>query len=79
MILKPNLPAATNSYFIPAVLRAQTPLFVEARGYLQPAVDFFSRAVFTAEQNDNLTGNLLASVSLHIATSQRADCSYMAT
>lgn len=46
-----------------AAQRAQTPLFVEARGYLQPAVDFFCRAVSAAEQNNSLTGKLLASVS----------------
>jgi hypothetical protein len=51
-----------------AAQRAQTPLFVEARGYLQPAVDFFSRAVSAAEQNESLTGKLLASVSPYIVT-----------
>lgn len=48
-----------------AAQRAHSHLFVEARGYLQPAVDFFSRAVSVAEQKESLTGKLLASVSSH--------------
>lgn len=54
---------STNDCDMTAAQRAQTPLFVEARGYLQPAVDFFCRAVSAAEQNNSLTGKLLASVS----------------
>lgn len=46
--------------------RIQGPLYVEARGYLQPAVDFFSRAVTAAEQNGSLTGDLLSSVGRQI-------------
>ena len=41
---------------------AQGPLHVEARTYLQPAVDFFSRAVIAAEGSNSLTGELLSSV-----------------
>ena len=40
----------------------QGPLYVEARGYLQPAVDFYARAVQSAEALGNLDGNLLSSV-----------------
>ncbi|KFY26861.1 hypothetical protein V491_01138 [Pseudogymnoascus sp. VKM F-3775] len=40
---------------------AQGPLHVEARTYLQPAVDFFSRAVIAAEGSNSLTGELLSS------------------
>jgi hypothetical protein len=54
-----------------AAQRAQSPLFVEARGYLQPAVDFFSRAVSAAEQKESLTGKLLAWVSSYIMTEGR--------
>jgi hypothetical protein len=41
---------------------AQGPLHVEARTHLQPAVDFFSRAVAAAEGSNSLTGELLSSV-----------------
>lgn len=41
---------------------AQGPLHVEARTHLQPAVDFFSRAVIAAEGSNSLTGELLSSV-----------------
>lgn len=41
---------------------AQGPLHVEARTHLQPAVDFFSRAVIAAEGSSSLTGELLSSV-----------------
>lgn len=44
--------------------RRQGPLYVEARGYLQPAVDFFSRAVQSADSLGITTGDLLAAVSL---------------
>lgn len=40
--------------------RRQGPLYVEARGYLQPAVDFFSRAVQSADSLGITTGDLLA-------------------
>lgn len=41
---------------------AQGPLHVEARTHLQPAVDFFSKAVAAAEGSNSLTGELLSSV-----------------
>ncbi|KFX95518.1 hypothetical protein O988_05763 [Pseudogymnoascus sp. VKM F-3808] len=40
---------------------AQGPLHVEARTHLQPAVDFFSKAVAAAEGSNTLTGELLSS------------------
>ncbi|OBT62996.1 hypothetical protein VE03_07627 [Pseudogymnoascus sp. 23342-1-I1] len=40
---------------------SQGPLYVEARTHLQPAVDFFSRAVIAAEGSNSLTGELLSS------------------
>ncbi|KFY43444.1 hypothetical protein V495_03941 [Pseudogymnoascus sp. VKM F-4514 (FW-929)] len=40
---------------------AQGPLHVEARTHLQPAVDFFSKAVAAAEGSNSLTGELLSS------------------
>jgi hypothetical protein len=64
----------TSTHDVPgpaAAQRAQTPLFVEARGFLQPAVDFFSRAVSAAEQKESLTGKLLSSVSPYIMTEGR--------
>lgn len=42
---------------------AHCPLRVQARTHLQPAVDFFARAVVAAEGSDSLTGELLSSVS----------------
>ncbi|KAM3085066.1 hypothetical protein ACMFMG_003502 [Clarireedia jacksonii] len=39
----------------------QGPLYVEARGYLQPAVDFFNRAVCAADGLGTTCGDLLAS------------------
>lgn len=47
----------------PADPRRQGPLYVEARGYLQPAVDFYARAVRSADALGNTTGDILASVS----------------
>jgi hypothetical protein len=44
--------------------RRQGPLYVEARGYLQPAVDFFARAVRSADAAGATSGDLLAIVSL---------------
>ncbi|RDL34515.1 uncharacterized protein BP5553_07643 [Venustampulla echinocandica] len=41
--------------------RRQGPLYVEARGYLQPAVDFYARAVQSANARGSTTGGLLAS------------------
>ncbi|KAF8856949.1 hypothetical protein BDZ45DRAFT_691292 [Acephala macrosclerotiorum] len=46
---------------LPADPRRQGPLYVEARGYLQPAVDFFTRAVTAADALGDLSGDLLAS------------------
>lgn len=43
---------------------AHCPLHVQARTHLQPAVDFFARAVVAAEGSDSLTGELLSSVSV---------------
>jgi hypothetical protein len=48
----------------PSDPRRQGPLYVEARGSLQPAVDFFARAVRSADDEGSTTGGLLASVSL---------------
>jgi hypothetical protein len=47
----------------PADPRRQGPLYVEARGFLQPAVDFYARAVQSADALGNTTGDLLAAVS----------------
>ncbi|KAL3424789.1 duf786 family protein [Phlyctema vagabunda] len=41
--------------------RLQEPYYVEARGYLQPAVDFYSRAVRAADAEGTISGGLLAS------------------
>ncbi|CAD6452945.1 04eb4763-fb1e-47c9-a447-4decbfaf29b3 [Sclerotinia trifoliorum] len=41
--------------------RRQGPLYVEARGYLQPAVDFFTRAIRAADGLGSTSGDLLAS------------------
>lgn len=48
--------------FLPADPRRQGPLYVEARGYLQPAVDFYARAVQSADAHGSTTGDLLAAV-----------------
>ncbi|OAL17501.1 hypothetical protein AYO22_11633 [Fonsecaea multimorphosa] len=42
--------------------RAHTPDYVEARGMLIPAVDYFSRAVDVAERDGELAGELLSEV-----------------
>jgi hypothetical protein len=47
----------------PADPRRQGPLYVEARGYLQPAVDFYARALRSADALGSTTGEILASVS----------------
>lgn len=49
----------------PADPRRQGPLYVEARGYLQPAVDFYARAVRAADALGSTTGYLLSSVCLN--------------
>ncbi|KAH8815132.1 hypothetical protein F5884DRAFT_871294 [Xylogone sp. PMI_703] len=41
--------------------RSESPLYVEARGYLHPAVDFYQRAVAAADARDAITGELLSS------------------
>ena len=46
----------------PADPRRQGPLYVEARGFLQPAVDFYVRAVRSADALGTTTGDLLAAV-----------------
>ncbi|OBT73869.1 hypothetical protein VF21_08255 [Pseudogymnoascus sp. 05NY08] len=40
---------------------AHCPLHVQARTHLQPAVDFFLRAVVAADESNSLTGELLSS------------------
>ncbi|TVY20254.1 hypothetical protein LARI1_G000732 [Lachnellula arida] len=44
----------------PSDPRREGPLYVEARGYLQPAVDFYGRAVRSADALGSTTGDLLA-------------------
>ncbi len=46
--------------------RRQGPLYVEARGFLQPAVDFYARAVRSADALGTTSGELLAQVSIFI-------------
>ncbi|RDW85008.1 hypothetical protein BP6252_02598 [Coleophoma cylindrospora] len=41
--------------------RIESANYVEARGYLQPAVDFYTRAVRAADSENSMTGDLLAS------------------
>ena len=48
----------------PADPRRQGPLYVEARGQLQPAIDFYARAVQAADALGTTTGDLLAAVSV---------------
>lgn len=43
--------------------RVQTAHYVEARGLLVPATDFFARAVEVADEEDGVTGELLVLVS----------------
>lgn len=53
--------------------RRQGPLYVEARGFLQPAVDFFTRAIRAAEGLGSTAGDLLTSVCLspiHVSNPQ---------
>ncbi|KAH7416918.1 hypothetical protein BKA64DRAFT_701709 [Cadophora sp. MPI-SDFR-AT-0126] len=45
----------------PADPRRQGPLYVEARGYLQPAVDFYARAVRSSDALGENSGDILAS------------------
>ncbi|RDW78146.1 hypothetical protein BP5796_05998 [Coleophoma crateriformis] len=40
--------------------RIESANYVEARGYLQPAVDFYTRAVRAADSENSMTGSLLA-------------------
>ena len=56
----------------PSDPRRQGPLYVEARGYLQPAVDFYGRAVRSADALGSTTGDLLASVSTLIPAQYNA-------
>ena len=58
---------------ITAAQRVESPLHVEARGTLQPAVDFYTRAVDAAERQGKLTGNILASVRLFIVAGQKRE------
>ncbi|RFU32046.1 hypothetical protein B7463_g4335, partial [Scytalidium lignicola] len=44
-----------------ASARTESPLYVEARGYLHPAVDFYHRAVTAADLRNVTTGDLLSS------------------
>ncbi|KAG9238643.1 hypothetical protein BJ875DRAFT_510416 [Amylocarpus encephaloides] len=45
----------------PSDPRRQGPLYVEARGNLQPAVDFYERAVRAADAQGYIAGNILSS------------------
>lgn len=47
-----------------AVRQVESPLYVEARGYLQPAADFYKRAV-RAAGDGGANGKLLSTVSFH--------------
>ncbi|THV46040.1 hypothetical protein BGAL_0424g00070 [Botrytis galanthina] len=51
----------SSSLAPPSDPRRQGPLYVEARGYLKPAVDFFTRAIRAADGLGYTTGDLLAS------------------
>lgn len=53
--------------------RVESSLYVEARGNLQPAVDFHSRAVDIAERRGILTGKMLASVNNSIVLGQERE------
>jgi hypothetical protein len=54
--------------------RAHTADYVEARGVLIPAVDYFSRAVDVADREGVLTGELLSEVALmHLLTLAHSD------
>lgn len=46
--------------------RAGTPDYVEARGMLLPATEYFQRAVLAAERTNRITGQLLSLVSYRI-------------
>lgn len=59
---------------IEADARAHTADYVEARGLLIPAVDYFSRAVATADGIGRLTGELLSEVSFTRANWVAAAC-----
>jgi len=47
--------------------RRQGPLYVEARGYLQPSVDFYNRAVQSADRLEVTSGELLSEVISHFS------------
>jgi len=51
--------------------RIHTPDYVDARGILLPATEYFTRAVGVAERNNALTGELLALVRLARLIAQR--------
>jgi hypothetical protein len=63
-----HLPSSPANDYLPVMsplqhdARWDEPLYVEARGYLQPAVDFFSRAVRSADAHGGATGDLLVMV-----------------
>ncbi|RQM06913.1 hypothetical protein DH86_00000063 [Scytalidium sp. 3C] len=64
-----------------SVARSETPLYVEARGYLHPAVDFFDRAVRAADDRNATTGDLLSSaaeahINMGIVSGSPADEQY---
>jgi hypothetical protein len=63
---EPHFSVREANYYLgsPSDPRRQGPLYVEARGSLQPAVDFFARAVRAADANGTTTGELLASVNV---------------
>lgn len=52
----------------PSDPRRQGPLYVEARNFLQPAVDYYARAVRAADALGTTTGDLLSHVRLATPT-----------
>lgn len=54
--------------------RAHTADYVDARGMLIPAVDYFSRAIRKAERDGGLTGELLSEVRICHLSSLRPSC-----
>ena len=52
---------------VEADTRAHTADYVEARGILIPAVDYFTRAVNVAERDGRLSGELLSEVRIHLS------------
>lgn len=59
----PQSRAGNTSSQTEAEKRAGTAQYVEARGSLQPAIDFLERAIAAATSQHTLTGDLLATVS----------------